>query len=1241
MLSAQSLAQTRPVPVERTPPQLADPDLPKTPPTLPVINTTDHCAMGQASWKTAPSWSEVVDQNLAYFQSLGMSAPAPGSAVVGVPSLDDPADNLGISDSLNNVISLLTNVQTALESPGVVAGSQAVGSGSVICRSQPDHNGDQWGKRIDNVDFCAARTTCEGVNFSTLVPATASNPNPGPFAVHPNNLPPINVATSPDVDDAEGEKFIWIPTDVKFLQKLEVNGENIFEAPPQDYFAFPQQLGPDDTKRPSLKFIEIVDGWTQFKQASFAADIANAVGGVKQKVGEYQEAWEDFSSHVNRYAEGYHLGAYDTMRPALHTCVGYYGDATENRAFNLFDGALSMGAKYRSFHLDALNAAQFRTGGALLELNAIPIDLVATPELNLQVPGLNPWNCDAPMGIDASGLAGAFCPVSTGFTPPQFCSSAQYLSPSNIDPDDPAASDGFSVGMMTDFYPVYFDGEVKWPRTVDVPLSFNPDGTPRKTERVRLESDEPSYAVMSGGLVLGYDLQTDPYPKDLGEPFTVGPVMGQLRWGLDYGIQWKHDSNALFEDITASLDALSASQLAAIITRDDKGMQAGDLTADNLVGAYTNPSVFLSLGYFLADPAERFTLDLGLDLGLHVDIAPTTYAGIADMNMALRDALAEVNANAGQGLECSPTLADEAVKVIEYCTSDAFRPYNSPLDNGLRKLSEEVPLSGSDVVYACNDISTDTYDYADIPRVKSCTDYGYCNSPNGNAGLVQDWNAQPSTDCKTEFVQYECAAFYKTEITGWDGPGCSPLLGGAGYPSAPGGMCELPDPVAAYPVEGTCSGGNVCDGGACVPSCSTDLDCAVGGSSAGAGGELVCNVSAGVCEANGGLPFAEQIAWSAVTQAPGDPKHAVWSHAANKLEAKADFSAGLSVKFDYAILGNMRTIIDREINDAWLLASAGVFDYDIGLVAGYDNSCASQIGEVDIVQTSTPLPRASALTDGMASEDMIAVCGDTLPIDVADDADVEASLPTDEAILGGFVDTYEATEAYAEVAWDEYSDDICINGQSWMSFMEGLEDSEGAPGPSVDVLVGGQSTDWDDIEREILEQSGCLSPSKFGAQSLALASVLGVDADGNIDLAAHLSVPGGGFGLSNIAASATGAPGFNSWYGQVADCVDAFIGSGAVEAEFELGPCPGEDGVVDVDYELPGPCPPGTVPTGTAGGGAIGCAPPDASTSLGEAPTRPQAAEPAGRETGEPESGARERDAKPVRGFLDRFRKKD
>lgn len=1152
-----------------------------------LFNTTDSCKPGPASSVGMPVWNEVEANNRAYFKFLGSSQapkPYPASApVVGVPNLDDPAANLTTGESIQNILSLFSNAIDVIKAAGQVtspaAGSDKVGVG--ICK--------QSGGTSARALITPARSYCDYV---------------AECASHGKST------------------FLWIPEDLDFLHNLSVKTKytgvvNLWDQAADFDFDFPKASDePKKLEKWTFKLVKVIDKWTAAKRDGFFANFASGLKSVENK---YNKWWKSFTKRanqveasVNRYVEGYHLGAYDDMRPDLHMCVGYYGHNTDNIAAGIFGGRITIGSNYNSFNLSKNLRAQMRRGG--MELKFINkktgaesgLSLLATPEFNLQYDGLKSWNCDSPFG---SGIS--LCPTAPIGLPnvssTNQCRTTNYLSFQNLG----EGNNTFQIGAMKDFYPISLDGKVVWPREPRLFMPIGGQQSPWNADNI-MASELPSTAVMSAGLNLGFDFGlSDPAPKVLTR-FQIGPVPAVLRWDLNYGLRWVHDSNFMLAKIEEGLQNSGSSYpVASLLERSMHPLQADDLTADNGQDLYVKPSLYLGAGISIGKP--RWGLELLLDMGLHVDVEPGFYAGIADMSVAMQETLEKISDMEG---ECKPVYGD-SVSTSNTCSADIYayedaqgNVENSIVARTLKKLNTGKLLNKEDILYYCGTKPALDPKTQGTPTYMACADRGYCVNTEGKrtkhnvtADACDEYDPKASKfQVYERFIRYSCSDHKKTQIVGWEGPGCSPLLKGAGFPSAPGGICKPPfttvtstfTPMIINP-DGTtslgaptqqeiirpqdvCTAGTACEEGACLTQCTGDAGCDNG---------LTCNTSKGVCTNPNGVPFVEQIAWRKDNPVPGEPQHSVWSHAINKLEAKVDFSLGYSIKAWVKVFKKQYELINKRDSKYWNLASKGWLDYEIGMSAQYDNSCSPDVGKVEVNQN---LPRIS---DGQfnSSSELVDACLAGMPDDVlppegppclngeSPNGDGMCGLPDDDNISDGIESGLEWSEEFALGMWDEFEGQMCINDTPWQEWVAQTTSEDGLSDSGVAVFASGNKIGTlsengrasADLERNIANASGCLKVrNSFGA---AIAANSGVDSQGNIRVFDNLIDPDLPATPDNIQPSFKLPAQFSIWYDQTDQCLADYIEGrgdrpGQVTLGLDMRPCPGVQ-AISIDLKNP------------------------------------------------------------------------
>ncbi len=1084
----------------------------KIPKILPY-NPWDHCAAGPASSANMPRWSEIKAQNRGY--PLGNNGA--NSTVIGVPDLDNPTKNFGIDDSIQDLLSAIINITHVVKNGNQeLNGFSGDGLGVGFCKTQPQPAGKLQLKVHTNKKYCDYVTACGA------------------------DLP-----------------YLWIPFGVDLFQKMDaklgntvlgnvLSSKNLQQLTDEQVITVDQEVA----DKWSLKLVKLYDKLNNIQNDSGFKSAINALQIIQTKAKKYQKWVKDFDNKVNQYAEGYELGAFDDLRPELHYCVGYFGHNTTSVFANLFGGDVKLGSTYSSWNVSEDLRSQVRAGGLSLTAFNKTISLLPSLEINFQTSGLEPWNCDKPFGINAN-----ICGTASFTINNNTCSAAAYLSHSNIStPND------FQIQAMKDFYEVTLanGNDPVWPRKV--PLNLLPSGV----QQMSFPEDLPSHAVMSAGTNFGLDFGLkDPTPRVL-TTFPVGPVQAILKWDINYGFRWIHDSNLLMDAAkNAFKNSGSTIDVSKIFERNMHAMQPDDLTADDANSLYVDPALILGLGYAYWNPRKTFGLEISVNLGFLVDLSPTFYGGVADANIALRDAL--VAANNVDSSQCKAVTSKKKETVASVCSADNFIYDNKPLQNGedmidqitkQGKITQQTHQNQYGAVYYTCEKGGKAKLEAQYPVLKdanlkilSCAERGRCIKNISSVAVENvtkaECEAYPGT-----FDSYKCSDIQKTTIEGWKGPGCNPLLTGGSFPAAPGGACS-------YAQEGaeteTCSdAGFSCVEGACLKKCTGPSDC-------GGDGSLTCDQTKGVCVRADGLSFVEQIVHRMAANSPDKPIHSVWTHAASKLEAKADFSLGATFKLFLKLLGRTHKIIDKDFSKYWNLLSTGAMRYDVGLSADYNSSCTSGVGDVTnnqpafvtrTAQLNPPIPPHQYHSDEFAK-----MCVDVMSKDITDDSGLPKQ-PTPDNVAGDAANLFNFSQSFALDMWNKYQGKACINGKPWKDWFASLNDTTAFS--ELSVTLNGVALPSATADRAVLLASGCLNGNVNSPvrNASAIAAVTGKDSNGNIKIYDWLIDQNGDVVPTNIKTAVRLNFKFPGWYNSLQMCVGNFMAQAKFDlADVQLGAC--------------------------------------------------------------------------------------
>jgi len=136
----------------------------------------------------------------------------------------------------------------------------------------------------------------------------------------------------------------------------------------------------------------------------------------------------------------------------------------------------------------------------------------------------------------------------------------------------------------------------------------------------------------------------------------VGPLSAELRFDMDWGLEWFSDSNYIRDRLGDTLDNAGIN-VDKIYQRNFEAMQADDLTSEDGTEYYVQPKFIIAAGAIFKVPKSPkkpiLTFDLSVDLGLHTNFYTGFSAGIADTGIALKDALQNISSTDG---ECHPII---------------------------------------------------------------------------------------------------------------------------------------------------------------------------------------------------------------------------------------------------------------------------------------------------------------------------------------------------------------------------------------------------------------------------------------------------------------------------------------------------------------------------------------------------------------------------------------------------------
>jgi hypothetical protein len=339
------------------------------------------------------------------------------------------------------------------------------------------------------------------------------------------------------------------------------------------------------------------------------------------------------------------------------------------------------------------------------------------------------------------------------------------------------------------------------------------------------------------------------------------------------------------------------------------------------------------------------------------------------------------------------------------------------------------------------------------------------------------------------FSPYSCVNHIEEKLTGWQGPGCSPLQNGfmsacgcapegegadcaAGESCGDDGRCVGAGGVSDCTCDpddaAGCGAGRTCRSGACVKLCAADADCATG---------RVCE--AGGCVPPLGVPTAEQIQWG--LQNVTAPLHTIASYALSEIEALLRFKLGLYVEATIKLIKEKKWRL-LDFARVYDLGSTRKLWFQPGLEARYQHTCTQAVGQgmtnrfpiaptealSSVLGFETPgvdpsrscflaggvcrypddaaewaaLPpvdqRPEDFAQGNAGtlEDFVAWCKSDMPSHKEDPAP-----NTDDDLIDSVTDTWAFGQDVGMTLWAQ--NQMCVDGQVWTDWMAGLPDNFG------------------------------------------------------------------------------------------------------------------------------------------------------------------------------------------------------
>ncbi len=683
-----------------------------------------------------------------------------------------------------------------------------------------------------------------------------------------------------------GKDFFWLPVDFQQDPKKAAAAGALFAL---------RQAG----------WLDQVSDWLKNKKPDFLEKFSVKLQKLTEALGEGLE-------YVDKYSEGYHLGAYSRLRPDLHQCVGYAGHGAYAQMGGLGGKKFSLGARYSSHNLSRERRVQFRSGGFAASAFGRDLSLAPTLELDTQIDGFKLWNQSRPLGI----------PLPPAIQLSDSEKVIQKFDVFNVVPQDFDVSK-FNLGatIVRDLMPSRTDkaASPQWPRP-----------------GVAEAWEDKSAAVFSLGLNL--DFKMDPKTRQLPAiPIITNILTATPRLGLSAGIEWTHQAN-FFRDRIQEMVNKGLSGALQIqnkdFERDQHPFQAPDLSADNRTAVFVEPSVGLDV--FLGFQVWKVHIGAGARTDLALNLRPGGQGGVIDLDSSLSDAVLASNPPidapckpvwkfeetthcsnqdfsestgkyATQPLETSGSccikvaiqgrLATEQSFCLDDWTgldasvceklnaatvgkeklreiSSGLRKFASKLSSKLDALVDEADQFSVTTVWngkACSESSCGkkplfTTAGLNIRSLSDCESHGYCvrNGEIQHDTTFEACEGEPSgsrdagspagiggSGRQGKFTPYSVRSGLKETLEGWQGAGCHPLQ--HGFPSA-----------CACQSDNHCAPGEKCSNGECAAAQSSQAAClATADMKCPAGRKFLEGACALTCQADGdcagGLVCSEKV----------------------------------------------------------------------------------------------------------------------------------------------------------------------------------------------------------------------------------------------------------------------------------------------------------------------------------------------------------------------------------------------
>jgi len=428
---------------------------------------------------------------------------------------------------------------------------------------------------------------------------------------------------------------------------------------PNDYFKSPR-VTPATAGQAALFVLKQI-GWLDqvvqgIQQSGFGGSLLEGIGQAAQVVGNAAQVLANFADllerllrHVDTFTEGYHLGAYDVLRPRLHQCIGYAGHGTFAQMGNVGGTGFRIGARYTAHNLSRTHRVQVRTGGFGVSVLGRSLSLAPSIEINTQIEGWKLWDPSRPFGLPFS--------TSIDLGQVQRYDAFHLVDASELQSAGLVDGSGHVNLFVRPLYPTRYRDDQDQDRT-----------WPRPEVQALVPTEGSSVAVFGAGLNL--DPQLKPIRKDLPTiqiwpPWAVATPWFRLAAGLEWFFQANRFLDRILEKVNENLppsDRLTPEDWK----RDMHAFQAPDLSGDDGTAVRVEPSAGVDLTVGFNVGKIRFGITLGM--ALEVSIVPGGAGGIVDLNASLVDVLR--HSNPPEDAPCTPVYQSET----EYrCNNRSFR----------------------------------------------------------------------------------------------------------------------------------------------------------------------------------------------------------------------------------------------------------------------------------------------------------------------------------------------------------------------------------------------------------------------------------------------------------------------------------------------------------------------------------------------------------------------------------------